>query len=138
MATEEQTPATAPDTSAPVGPEKRYFDSLNKGVFEIQRCESCDLHVFFPRIVCPHCGSARLSWTTPSGHGAVYSTTTVRRKAEAGGDYNIALIDLEEGVRMMSRVEAVQAADVTIGLRVEVKVKELNGKGIVVFIPREK
>jgi uncharacterized OB-fold protein len=68
----------------------------------------------------------------------VYSTTTVRRKAEAGGDYNIALIDLEEGVRMMSRVEAVQAADVTIGLRVEVKVKELNGKGIVVFIPREK
>jgi len=115
------------------GAEARYRAALNEGRFLIQRCGSCDKHVFFPRSVCPHCWSGRLDLVEPKGTGTVYSTTTVRRKPEAGGDYDVSLIDLDEGVRMMSRVEGVPPAEVKIGTRVRAKVLVTAGVGLVVF-----
>src|SRR5690606_40425891 len=87
----------APASDQPSGPEKTYFRELNAGNFQIQLCESCDKHVFYPRAVCPHCGSGSLKWVKPSGRGTEYSTTVVRRKPDAGGDHNVALVNLEEG-----------------------------------------
>lgn len=118
----------------PAGPEKHYLDQLAQGQFLIQRCQACARAVFYPRMICPHCGSDRLDWATPSGKGTVYSTTVVRRKAEHGGDYNVALIDLEEGVRMMSRVEGISADLVTIGMAVQASVEDGDaGAKVVVF-----
>ncbi|MBI5909533.1 MAG: Zn-ribbon domain-containing OB-fold protein [Betaproteobacteria bacterium] len=121
----------------PVGAEARYQIQLNEGRFLIQRCNECDKYVFYPRVVCPHCGGASLAWVEPKGTGAVYSTTTVRRKAEAGGDYDVSLIELDEGVRMMSRVEGVAPAEVKIGMRVRAKVVDDKGAGLVVFTAEE-
>ncbi len=67
----------------------------------------------------------------------MYSTTTVRRKPEAGGDYDVSLIDLAEGVRMMSRVEGVPPAEVKIGMRVRAKIIDNKGAGLVVFAPEQ-
>ncbi|NBS59752.1 MAG: DNA-binding protein, partial [Betaproteobacteria bacterium] len=69
------------------GPEQTYKDKLAQGAFEIQKCAGCRQHVFYPRVVCPHCGVDKLDWVKASGSGTVYSTTVVRRKPEAGGDY---------------------------------------------------
>jgi len=115
------------------GAEARYQAQLNEGRFLIQRCSDCKNHVFFPRVVCPHCGSAALAWVEPKGTGVVYSTTTVRRKPDLGGDYDVSLIELDEGVRMMSRVDGVPPADVKIGMRVRAKVIDQKGVGMVVF-----
>jgi len=115
------------------GAEARYFQRLSQGVFEIQRCCECSRHVFFPRALCPHCGSESLDWVQPSGNGTVYSFSIVRRKAEAGGDYNVVLVDLDEGVRMMSRIANLNGGEVRIGQRVQVRVEMLEGKGVVVF-----
>lgn len=71
--------------------------------------------VFPPRLAQPGTG-APLGWAISAGHGSVYSTTVVRRRGEA--PYNLALIDLDEGFRMMSRVEGVEPEAVAIGLRV--------------------
>lgn len=117
------------------GPEKAYHDALGAGQFRIQRCDDCSRHVFYPRVLCSHCGSPNLSWVTPSGNGTVYSTTVVRRKADVGGDLNIALIDLEEGVRMMSRVDTLRPEEVTIGMAVKVSVIVENDQPLVVFTP---
>jgi len=114
------------------GPEKIYQDKLAQGVFEIQRCTACSKHFFYPRVLCPHCGADQLEWTLPSGRGTVYSTTVVRRKEADGGDYNVALIDLDEGPRMMSRVVTVQPSAVRIGMAVQARVTE----GVVEFTPR--
>jgi uncharacterized OB-fold protein len=57
----------------------------------------------------------------------------VRRKPEAGGDYNVALIDLDEGVRMMSRVDGIPPEEVRIGMQVRAKVLDNKGVGLVVF-----
>jgi uncharacterized OB-fold protein len=115
------------------GPERQYQQALAQGRFCIQRCGGCSRHVFFPRVLCPHCGSDRLDWVTPSGRGSVYSTTIVRRKPDAGGDLNLALIDLEEGVRMMSRVEGMAPEAVRIGMPVQAKIIEHQGQPLLVF-----
>ena len=123
------------DSTAPAGAEARHRAALDAGRFIIQRCEACGRHVFYPRVLCPHCGSLALAWVEPSGNGTVYSTTTVRRKPEAGGDYDVSLIDLDEGVRMMSRVEGVPPQEVRIGMRVKAKLIEAKGARMVVFEP---
>jgi uncharacterized OB-fold protein len=111
----------------------RHLAALNEGRFLIQRCNGCERAVYFPREWCPHCGHAELAWVEPSGTGTVYAVTTVRRKAEAGGDYNVSLIELDEGVRLMSRVEGVPSGDVRIGQRVRARVLQQAGQGLVVF-----
>jgi uncharacterized OB-fold protein len=116
-----------------VGVEVAYQRQLDQGRFMIQLCTDCARHVFYPRELCPHCGSAALQWVAAAGTGTVHAVTTVRRKPEVGGDYNVSLIDLDEGVRMMSRVEGSGA--VGIGDRVRARIHVTEGKGLVVFDP---
>lgn len=121
--------------STTLGILARHQAELDAGRFLIQQCSDCARHIYFPREVCPHCGSDALQLVPPQGTGTVHATTTVRRKAEAGGDYNVSLVDLDEGVRLMSRVEGLAPADVAIGLRVRARVSVNDGAGVVVFDP---
>jgi uncharacterized protein len=118
----------------PAGPEHEYKEKLAQGRFEIQKCAGCGKHVFYPRVLCPHCGADRLEWVAACGAGTVYSTTVVRRKPEAGGDYNVALVDLAEGPRMMSRVAGVEPAAVRIGMKVNARIARDGETPIVEFI----
>ena len=111
----------------------QYQAALDAGKFEIQRCKACQQAIFYPRELCPHCGSDQLAWEQPSGKGTVYSTTVIRRKADAGGDYNVSLIDLDEGVRLMSRVANRAPTEVRIGQRVQARVQVEQGRGLVLF-----
>jgi len=119
------------------GPEKVYHDALRKGEFLIQQCNSCSGHIFFPRVICTHCGSSDLTWVKPSGKGTVYSSTILRRRPEKGGPLNISLIDLAEGPRMMSRVEGIDAESVKIGMQVTASVIHDKDRDVplVVFRP---
>jgi len=118
------------------GPDAQFAAALAQGRFQIQHCTACGQHVFYPRALCPHCGSAQLDWVEPSGVGCVYSSTTVRRKPESGGDYNVALVDLAEGPRLMSRIDGVPPDQVRIGMRVQARVIDDPAKGkLLVFIP---
>lgn len=121
--------------AAPQGVEAQYRQALDQGRFLIQRCAGCDRAVFYPRMICPHCGADALAWIEPDGRGTVYATTVVRRKPDAGGDYNVALVDLREGVRLMSRVEGVAPEGVRIGMPVRAQVARQDGHGLVVFVP---
>ena len=126
------TSPTSPDAAG--GITARHQAALTGGRFLIQRCSGCQQHVYYPRELCPHCGSGALELVAPAGTGTVYSVTTVRRKPEAGGDLNVSLIDLDEGVRLMSRVEGVPASDVRIGQRVKARVLQREGAdALVVF-----
>ncbi|OZI32326.1 DNA-binding protein [Bordetella genomosp. 10] len=128
---------TQPSPGQQTGADLHYQQALAQGQFLIQRCEACSRAVFYPRMICPHCGSDKLAWQAPSGRGTVYSTTVVRRKPEAGGDYNVALVDLEEGVRLMSRVEDAAPGDVHIGMPVQAKVLVRDSGGLLVFVARK-
>jgi uncharacterized OB-fold protein len=91
--------------------------------------------VFYPRVLCPHCGREHLSWVRPSGLGTVYSVSIVRKKPADGGDHNVVLVDLEEGVRMLGRVDGIANDMIKIGMRVHVEVGEADGHPAVVFKP---
>ncbi|MEP6954586.1 MAG: OB-fold domain-containing protein [Solirubrobacteraceae bacterium] len=84
--------------------------------------------VFPPRLVQPGTGLA-LEWRVSAGAGTVYATTVVRKRdAEPR---SLVLVDLDEGFRMMSRVDGVAAEDVAIGQRVQVRFDD----GTAVFAP---
>lgn len=115
------------------GIQARHQAELDAGRFLIQRCADCGRAIYYPRELCPHCGSDALSLVPPAGTGTVHAVTTIRRKPDAGGDYNVCLIDLDEGVRLMSRVEGVAPTDVRIGQRVRARVAKQGEQGVVVF-----
>lgn len=102
----------------------------------IQRSKSSGAHVFYPRAVAPGTGARDLEWVEASGRGVVYSTTVVRKKPPEPS-YNVALIDLAEGPRMMSRVEGIDPTAVTIGTVVQARIIDQDGEPVVVFAPVE-
>tara|TARA_R110002072_G_scaffold93607_4_gene207368 strand:+ start:34 stop:423 length:390 start_codon:yes stop_codon:yes gene_type:complete len=100
------------------GPDQTWFDYLKDQTLALPKCTECEKFHFFPRIVCPHCGCFSLEWQPLSGTGEIYSCTTIHRKPERGGNYNVSLITLDEGPRMMSRVEGIEPESIKIGTKV--------------------
>jgi uncharacterized OB-fold protein len=114
-------------------PEKEYFEFLSAGKFMIQRSTESGRYVFFPRLAEPVNGSP-LEWVEASGRGTVYSITVLRPKPPEAM-YNVALIDLDEGPRMMSRVDGMPADQVSIGMKVNARIVQENDKPLLVFEP---
>jgi uncharacterized protein len=115
-------------------PERDFFAFLEQGRFMIQRSRASGRHIFYPRVMEPETGSTDLEWVEASGAGTVYSTTVIRQKPPAPS-YNLALIDLAEGPRLMSRVEGVAPEAVRIGMRVRAKIIRESDRPLVVFEP---
>jgi uncharacterized OB-fold protein len=120
----------------PAGPDRQHQAYLEEGRFMIQRDRASGAHVFYPRVLAPGSGSTDLEWVEACGRGVVYSTTVVRARPPAE-PYNVALIDLEEGVRLMSRVEGLAAEAVAIGMRVRARIGRENDKAILLFEPAQ-
>jgi len=114
-----------------------YIEHCRKGELAYQVCSDNNSAVFFPRVAAPVTGSPNLEWRTSKGLGTVHATTVVYYKNEP--PLNVALIDLDEGFRMMSRVEDVDPLHVKIGMRVKVRMKPGDEKQppYPVFTPEE-
>lgn len=117
-----------------VFPETEYKKFLAEGSFRVQRCRTSGRFISYPRVVEPGTGSTDLEWVEASGRGTVYSTTVVRQKPPTPS-YNLALIDLAEGPRMMSRVEGIPPEQVKIGMAVQAKIVDQAGEPVVIFEP---
>jgi uncharacterized OB-fold protein len=123
--------------SLPDSPLKTYIDHLNRGELAYQFSPQAGRPVFYPRVVCPYTGSETLEWRVSKGLGTVHATTVVH-PAE-GKPFNVALIDCDEGFRMMSRVEDIAPEQVKIGQRVRFRVHNPGGEDppYPVFTPAE-
>jgi uncharacterized protein len=98
-------------------PLGKYLEHLKAGELAYQYSKADSKAVFYPRIVAPVSASDDLEWRVSKGLGTVYSTTWIPVKD--GTPYNVALINMDEGFRLMSRVEDIDAKAVTIGMRVK-------------------
>ena len=116
-----------------VGPQKQFHQHLDEGKFKIQRSKLTGEYFFHPRVAFPGTGERDLEWVEASGNGIVHSTTCNRRLPEKGGDFNLSLITLEEGPRMMARVEGVEPDKVDIGQKVKARISDLNGEPAIIF-----
>lgn len=108
-----------------VSPLATYIAHLERGELAYQFSPSADTAVFYPRVIAPKTGAADLEWRISKGLGTVYATTVVH--PQKGDAYNVALIDMDEGYRLMSRVEDIAPAAVKIGMRVRFRVHPGEG-----------
>jgi uncharacterized OB-fold protein len=118
-------------------PLKTYLDHLGRGELAYQYSPTANRAVFFPRVICPFTGSDKLEWRLSRGLGTVHATTVVHPME--GKPYNVALIDCDEGFRLMSRVEDIAPEKVAIGMRVRLHVHAAEGDEAPypVFVPME-
>ena len=123
---------TAPASSTL--PERDYLRHLAEGRFMLQRSRATGRFLFYPRVAEPVTGSTDLEWVEASGNGTVYSTTVMRQRPPTPS-YNVALIDLAEGPRMMGRVEGIAPEAVRIGMRVKARIAQEGEAFVVVFDP---
>jgi uncharacterized OB-fold protein len=119
----------------PESPLSTYIAHLERGELAYQFSPSAGGAVFYPRVIAPKTGKADLEWRISQGLGTVHATTVVH--PQAGVPYNVALIDVDEGFRMMSRVEDIVPTEVRIGMRVKFRVHKAEGdeSPYPVFIP---
>ena len=118
-------------------PLKTYLDHLDRGELAYQFSPEAGRAVFYPRVLCPFTGSDRLEWRISKGLGTVHATTVVH--PAQGAPFNVALIDCDEGFRLMSRVEGIDPMEVRIGQRVRFRVHRPGGDDppCPVFVPAE-
>ena len=117
-----------------IRPEQQFEAFLAEGRFMLLRSRETGRCFWFPRVAEPGTGCTDLEWVEASGDGTVYSSTVIRQKPPTA-DYNLALIDLAEGPRMMSRVEGTSPGQVRIGMRVRAKIVRDGERSVVVFEP---
>ena len=124
-------------TPEPISPLAAYISHLEKGELAYQFSPSANQVVFYPRLVAPGSGATDLEWKVSKGLGTVYATTVVH--PQKGEPFNVALIDVDEGFRMMSRVEDIDPTAVAIGQRVRFRVHPAEGEEppYPVFTPAE-
>jgi uncharacterized protein len=108
-----------------------YWQAASEERLLIRRCGDCgELH-FMPRHVCPHCWSDQIEPVDASGRGVVHSFTVIRRASDPAFaslcPYVVALVDLEEGPRMMANILGADALNVAIGDPVEVLFETRGG-----------
>jgi uncharacterized OB-fold protein len=119
MTTEYKKPLPRPGNPALTKP---FWDAAKKNQLVLQRCNTCSNLFFYPREACPSCLSAELEWVPVSGSGRVYSYTIVHQPQhpafEQDSPYIFAMIQLEEGPRMVSNVVDCQLDQVKIDMPV--------------------
>jgi len=114
--------AAAPrfDLPNPDHETQEYWDAARDGRLLIKRCAACGKAHFYPRPFCPHCWSNDVSWEEASGRATLYTYSIVRRNDlppfNERVPYVAAVVDLDEGPRMMTNVEGCAEDDLEIGM----------------------
>lgn len=117
-----------------------YWRKSAIGKLVIQKCADCSSYIFPPRVMCPTCwSSGTLDWAEVSGDGVVHAFSIVNRppfpEFNEGQPYVVALVELAEGVVMMSNVVGCEPSEVTIGMPVGIAFDELADGALPVFVP---
>jgi uncharacterized OB-fold protein len=98
-----------------------FWEAAASGRLLVQRCEACGHRQFYPRAWCTECG-ADPTWEEVSGRGTVHTYTVIRQQGAKPFrneiPYVVAMIELEEGPRMMGNITGCPVEDVAIGMAV--------------------
>jgi uncharacterized OB-fold protein len=126
-----------PPTSDEAAP---FWDATRARQLVLPWCRTCERPYWFPRAVCPRCLGTEIDWRPASGRATVYAVSVQHRPGmgrDAGdGPYAVALVDLAEGVRMMTNVLGCDPETVAVGQPVQVSWHALaDGRHLPMFEP---
>jgi uncharacterized protein len=93
----------------PMTPEaKPYWDGLRQQKLMLPRCRACGRAFFYPRVLCPRCHAPDIEWVQSSGRGRLHSFgivyQTISKAFKVKAPYVLAMVELEEGPRLMSNL----------------------------------
>jgi uncharacterized OB-fold protein len=107
-----------------------YWEACRRGRLEVQRCEACGHLRWPPSVLCPKCLEEATTWVPLSGRGTIYSFIIVHRPQHPAFfrdvPYNVAIVELDEGIRLHSNIVECDNGDLTIGMPVEVVFEKID------------
>ncbi len=134
----QQPAAVASDGGAPKAPTRIpsprghdnawWWEGIDAGLLLIQKCSDCGVIRHPPRPMCGACQSSRWEGTESSGEGTVYSYTVLHHPPIPGYDFPcpVALIDLEEGTRLVANIAGCKPEEIHIGMKVECRIEAVD------------
>lgn len=125
-----------PDWNKPlptiVGETRPFWEACRRGQLVIQRCAACGEYQFYPRGICAHCWSEEVRWVETAGRGTVWTYTVTYQNRTPGFaedvPYIVALVELEEGVKMFTNLVDCIPREAHIGMAVEVTFTRANDR----------
>lgn len=118
-------PAPVPDSDS-----EAFWAASCRDRLVVQHCTSCDHRQLYGRSRCTNCHASTLEWIDASGLGTVYSRTVIRQNPSRSFRHLlplvVALVDLDEGPRLMTNVVGRDPDDVVIGARVRVRFEQVS------------
>ncbi len=112
------------------------FEGMKEGKVMVQRCADCNTWLAPSAFICEACGSDNVPWVEASGKGELYSFVVYHRAFsplfESMVPYNVALIELEEGPRLLANIVNIDNKDLQIGMAVK-PVFQTEGEGVVLL-----
>jgi uncharacterized OB-fold protein len=127
-------------TPNPEGLHAEFYGFCARGELRFQRCTACDAWRHPPRILCPRCGAEAWGWTASSGRGTVYTWTVTHQALvpvfAEDLPYAVVVVELAEGVRLVSALRGIAPAAITLNLPVEVRFHRMSDTiGLHWFVP---
>ena len=111
---------------------KEFWEGCHRHELLIQRCLACSTFRHYPRIICPNCGSWDTQWVKVSGKGKVYSWTVAHQAFHPGFaddvPYASVIVELAEGVRMMTNIIDANPDELYVGMPVEVVFEDVSSE----------
>lgn len=119
------------DAPMPYPPKRSAFTSifwqeLERGVFQTTQCDSCGRMSFPPKPFCPHCWNRAIRWSVLAPQGVVYSATRIHASPQlfrAESPYLVCILDLQDGVRLATKLLSQSPPAEVIGRRAELVVQ---------------
>lgn len=110
---------------------EEFWKGTKQHKFLIQHCDDCGKNIFYPRKVCPECRSSNLSWIESKGKGTLFSYTIthygVEQRFASELPYVLCMVDMDEGIRVFSRIVNCRHEDIKCDISVEVVFEEIDG-----------
>lgn len=122
----------------PTADSEEFWRGTREGFLQMPMCNTCGDYNWFPRAMCRNCSGVDLTWYRLSGDATLYSFTIVeqRMKDQAVERYVLALVDLAEGMRMMSHVVDVEVDEIVIGMPLRVCFEKMSEEiSLPIFAP---
>lgn len=131
------TTAPARPLPVPISLSQPFWDAVRDHRLTVQRCRTCGRWEWTPTEFCGYCHTETLEWTPVSGNGTVYAYSVVSRPQTPGftAPYVVAIVRLDEGVRMLSTLVDVDPDDVRIGMDVVVTFEDHDEITLYTFSP---
>jgi len=122
-------PARAPRRTDETAP---FWDACAQGRLVVPRCTACSELIWYPRRTCPTCGNSGVEWIETRGVGEVYSYSIIRKGSgpfRDAGPYVLAIVELSEGLRLMTNIVIDDPERVTVGMPVKVRFQPAGDAG---------